>query len=175
MMTGNLDMGGFEEMVERFSRPMLAMAYRYTFDWDGAGDICQDTWMKVFEKMYKYDGRVPFERWLFAVHRNICLGFLRQRKRRREISADERGMIVDRLVSGDAGPDDLASLSMMRERILEEASALPERQRTVFAMIDLEQMTIGEAAGVLGIKPVSVRTNLFHARRRIAEGLGRSE
>jgi DNA-directed RNA polymerase specialized sigma24 family protein len=42
-------------------------------------------------------------------------------------------------------------------------------------MIDLEEMTVDETAGLLGIKPVSVRTNLFHARKRIAGILRGSE
>ena len=62
-----------------------------------------------------------------------------------------------------------------RERILEAASQLPDRQGAVFAMIDLEQMTIDEAARILGIKPVSIRTNLYHARKRIARVLRGSE
>ena len=74
----------------------------------------------------------------------------------------------DQYISRETGPDRLAELSQTRERILEEAAKLPDRQGTVFAMIDLEQMTIDEAAGILGIKPVSIRTNLYHARKRIA-------
>jgi len=81
----------------------------------------------------------------------------------------------DRFVSRETAPDKRAELSQARERILVAASRLPDRQRTVFAMIDLEQMTIDEAAGILGIKPVSIRTNLYHARKRIAGVLRGSE
>ena len=69
----------FRNLVDRYAKPLLAMAYRYTFDWDSAKDVCQDTWLRIYEKISMYDGRVPFERWLFAVHRNICLNFLRKK------------------------------------------------------------------------------------------------
>ncbi len=160
----------FQDLVTRYAKPLLSIAYRYTFDWESAKDVCQDTWLRVYEKISMYDGRVPFERWLFAVHRNICLSFLRKRKRRREVQADR-----DIYDSREAGPERNAELSQARERILEAASRLPDRQRTIFAMIDLEQMTIEEAAGLLGIKSVSIRTNLHHARKRIAGVLRGSE
>jgi len=165
-----LSSGGFADLVKRHSRPLLAMAYRYTFDWESARDLCQDTWLRVYEKISMYDGRVPFERWLYAVHRNICLSFLRKRKRR-----GETHMIPDIYRSKEMDPGRTAELACARERILEAASRLPERQRAVFAMIDLEEMTVDEAAGLLGIKHVSIRTNLFHARKRIAGFLRRSE
>ena len=165
----------FEILVGKYARLLLAMAYRYTFDWESAKDICQETWLKVYKKISGYDGRVPFERWLFAVHRNVCLSFLRKRKRRREIAVDALEAGPDRFVSPEVGPDRRAELAQARERILEAASVLPERQRAVFAMIDLEQMTIREVAGILGLKTVSIRTNLFHARKKIAGILRGSE
>jgi len=160
----------FAALVSKYARPMLAMAYRYTFDWESSRDLCQDTWLRVFDKIKLYDGRVPFERWLFAVHRNLCLSFLRKRKRRGETPLHQ-----ETFESGEKGPERMAELAQARERILEAASCLPERQRTIFALIDLEQMTMEEAAALLGIKPVSVRTNLHHARKRIAGILRGSE
>ncbi len=160
----------FKDLVDRYAKTLLSMAYRYTFDWDSAKDVCQDTWLRVYEKISVYDGRVPFERWLFAVHRNVCLDFLRKRKRRKEMILDQ-----DIHISPGAGPDHHAEFSEARKMILDAASHLPDRQRTVFAMIDLEQMTIDEAAGIIGIKPVSIRTNLYHARKRIAGFLRGSE
>ena len=160
----------FKNLVDRYAKPLLSMAYRYTFDWESAKDICQDTWLRVYEKISLYDGRVPFERWLYAVHRNICLTFLRKRKRRREIPAEQ-----DIFESRETGPQRQAELTQARERILEAASRLPDRQGSVFAMIDLEQMTMDEAAELLGIKPVSIRTSLYHARKKIAAVLQGSE
>lgn len=160
-----------EDLVERYTKPLLAMAYRYTFDWESSQDLCQETWLRILRKISVYDGRVPFERWLFAVHRNICLDYLRKRKRRREVTCES----LDLLVSGAPGPDKETEFTETRRRILDAASRLPDRQRTVFAMIDLEQMTVAEAAGVTGIKPVSIRTNLFHARKAVARALRGSE
>lgn len=158
----------FEALVSRYAKPLLSIAYRYTFDWESAKDVCQDTWLRVYEKITLYDGRVPFERWLFAVHRNICLNFLRKKRIRREIQPADGETPQEFFISRETAPDKGAELSQARERILAAAAELPERQRTVFAMVDLEQKTIDEAAGILGIKPVSIRTNLHHARKRIA-------
>jgi RNA polymerase sigma-70 factor (ECF subfamily) len=165
----------FKDLAERYAKPLLAMAYRYTFDWESAKDVCQDTWLRICEKISIYDGRVPFERWLYAVHRNICLDFLRKRRRRREVVSEAAQTAQDGSVSRETAPDKCAELAQARKRILDAAVKLPDRQRAVFAMIDLEQMTIDEAAGILGIKPVSIRTNLYHARKRIAGILQGSE
>ena len=169
------DRTGFRTLVEAFTRPLVAMAYRYTWDWEAARDLCQDTWVRVYEKLAVFDPGRSFSGWLFTIHRNLCLSYLRRPARRREESlAGPDGLVRD---WPDARPGP-AELFERRETVRRVRAALPElsdRQREVFALVDLEQMDQQEAARVLGMTHATLRTTLHAARRRLADLLRPSE
>ena len=102
------DRTAFQELVECMSRPLMAAAYRYTGDWEGARDLVQETWLRVWRHLPSYDPGRPFRPWLLAIHRNVCLTFVRERARRREDVVD--GEALERLappVAADEGFDAL--------------------------------------------------------------------
>jgi len=80
----------FKRLVDSLTRPLIAMAYRYTLDWESARDITQETWVRVYKKIDGYDSERPFRSWLYAVHRNACLSHLRRPFLRREGSYGRR-------------------------------------------------------------------------------------
>ena len=64
--------------VETLSRPLMALAYRYTRDWEWARDLTQETWVKVHEHIGRYEKARSFTSWLYAIHRNGCRDHLRR-------------------------------------------------------------------------------------------------
>ncbi len=163
---GNQD--SFRVLVEALTRPLMAMAYRYTHDWETARDLTQETWLKVYESIQRYDPARPLRSWLLAIHRNGCLSHLRKAAVQRELVTEDEALA--RLVPADAAPD--AQESLEREEFgahLRSALAgLSESQRRVFSCVDMEQMGQAEAAQYLGMKFATLRTTLYFARKRLA-------
>ena len=161
------DRESFRSLVEALTRPLIATAYRYTGDWEWARDLTQDTWVRVFRGIGRYDGRRPFPAWLRAIHRNVCLDHLRRPWVRHEEAAHP-----DALARVAAPPHESPSRVLERSdllrRIRAAAAHLSEIQRQVFVRVDLEQRPQQAVAGELGLKFTTLRATLHHARRKVA-------
>jgi RNA polymerase sigma-70 factor (ECF subfamily) len=164
------DPRAFRTLVETLSRPLIALAYRYTNDWEWARDLTQDTWARVHQRIDRYDPGRSFSAWLHAVHRNGCLDHLRRKWVRHEAMPGDE--VLARL-GGPALDDPHADLERkeFHERLLMAVRSLSESQRQVFLRVDLEQTGQKEVARALGMKPGTLRATLHYARRRVAAAL----
>lgn len=186
-------MDSFKRIVNAMSRPLIAMAYRYTRDWESARDLCQDTWLTVYEKISQYEPERPFSIWLFTIHRNGCLSFIRRAAFRREVpsidadiqtggcdEASARSQVAAQAqaaVRAGGCSDPLASFERREfsRRLREAISCLTERQFVVFTRVDIEQIGQAETARALGMNPATLRTTLHNARKRLAARLRKME
>ena len=164
----NGDQRGFETLVNTESRALIALAYRYTGDWEVARDLTQDTWLRVHERIHRWDSTKSFRAWLLAVHRNGCLDHLRRAWVRYEATPGDEAMGRLRLISGDGNPEEDLERREFHERLLAALGELSESQRQVFVRVDLEQSDQKEVAHALGIKYTTLRTTLHFARKRLA-------
>ncbi|GMV03834.1 MAG: DNA-directed RNA polymerase sigma-70 factor [Gemmatimonadota bacterium] len=162
------DEESFRRLVDALTRTLIAMAYRYTGDWEWARDLTQETWIRVHEQISRYDPSRSFVSWLHAVHRNACLDHVRRAWVRRE-AAVPPGELAR---AGGAAADDPAlevERREFRQRVLAVARGLSESQRQVFVRVDVEQREQAEVAREMGIRPGTLRTTLHFARRRMAQ------
>ncbi len=166
---------GFRTLVESMTRPLIAMAYRYTRDWEWARDLTQETWIRVHERIGRYDPSRSFRSWLFTVHRNGCLDHLRRTRVRPEHVPDNDGQRALQLVPDPQSVEEDFERREFHERILGAVDRLSESQRQVFVRVDLEQGNQREVAEALGMNPTTLRTTLHHARGRIAGMLRNAE
>jgi RNA polymerase sigma-70 factor (ECF subfamily) len=120
----------------------------------------------VLRKISSYRGEAKFSTWLFSVTRNQALEEAR-RKGRREKKMDrwrvEAGNGQSSWNRGDTGVDRQRLGSLIRTFVQE----LPERQREVFQLADLQGLSSPEIGEILGLAPVSVRAALLKARRSL--------
>ncbi len=169
------DRQSFESLVGSKSRALIAMAYRYTGDWETARDLTQDTWVRVHEQIHRWDPKKPFRAWLLTVHRNCCLDHLRRAWVRHETAPGDQAIANLRLVSGLGNPEEDLERRDFHQRLLIALGELSESQRQVFVRVDLEQNDQKEMAQALGIKYATLRTTLHFARRRLATLLRSTE
>ena len=165
------DEEAFREIVETMTRPLAAAAWRYAQDWDTARDLCQETWIRVWETIDRYDPGRSFAAWLFTIHRNNCLSWLRRASTRREVATDR----PLRIVREHEGPDRRCERGEFVRRVLGAARTLPDRQREVFLAVDVEQRPRVEVETMLGMSEATLRTTLHNARKRVARLLGATE
>ncbi|HSG09106.1 MAG TPA: RNA polymerase sigma factor [Longimicrobiales bacterium] len=168
------DERSFRRLVDALTRTLIAMAYRYTGDWEWARDLTQETWIRVHQQIHRYDSTRSFVTWLHTVHRNGCLDHARRAWTRREspYGADALARL------GGEAPEDPARDVERREfheQVLQAAAGLSESQRQVFVRVDLEQGEQTQVARDLGIRPGTLRTTLHFARRKVAEALNALE
>jgi RNA polymerase sigma-70 factor (ECF subfamily) len=168
------DEPAFRTLVETLTRTLVAMAYRYTRDWEWARDLTQETWIRVHQNLDRYDTGRSFTSWLYTIHRNGCRDHLRRPWVRRESMPGDDAI---RDLQGTSSEDPQADLARkeFQERILAASETLSESQKEVFLRVDVEQGDQKEVARALGIRFGTLRATLHFARKRVAAVLRESE
>lgn len=169
------DEGSYRFLVESLTRPLLAMAYRYTKDWEMARDLTQDTWIRVYERIDRFDPGRSFKNWLMTVHRNGCLNHIRSASARLEVTGIEFPETAGTETGRGANPTRRLEHSEFMQCLNRAMERLSERERTVFSLVDIEHNGQTEAAEIIGIKPGTLRTTLHHARKKLADILRKME
>src|SRR5690242_9036476 len=93
------DADAFRVLVERHSRPLFRLAFRMTGNEQDAEDVVQETLLRVYRRIERFDERSSFRTWLYRITVNCSLDLVRARKRRSEQSALKRDEMDDPLES----------------------------------------------------------------------------
>ncbi len=143
-------------VLAREAQPHLWRFLRHlTGDAELAADLTQETLLRVHRSLRTFRGRSRFTTWLFRIARNVALDELRARERRpRTVEADER------IAPPSAGP---ASSVEIRAAV----ATLPLAQREAFVLAEVYGLPYREVGEVLGVPVGTVKSRVFHARRRL--------
>jgi RNA polymerase sigma-70 factor (ECF subfamily) len=130
-----------------------------------AEDVVQATYVKAFTKLDSFRGDSAFSTWLTRIALNEALGRKRRQRPTMDITTMEETAEV--IAFPGASPEAEAGRHEMRDMLATAIDKLPEPFRLVFVMREIEELDIAETAATLGIKPETVKTRLFRARRLI--------
>lgn len=155
------DRAAFGELVERYAAQARRVARAVLDDPDDADDAAQDGFLSALVKLGQYDARRPFGPWLMRIVANAATDRRRRRKVRRAEPLDPA------LVGGGPRPDAAAVQNELGARLRAALAELPERRRTAVVLFDVEGYSHAEIAGMLGIPEGTVRSEVFHGRRRL--------
>jgi RNA polymerase sigma-70 factor, ECF subfamily len=151
----------FGTLVERYAGQARRVARAVLGDPDDADDAAQDGFLSALVKLGQYDTRRPFGPWLMRIVANAAT----DRRRRRSVRRAEP--LDTSLVGGGPRPDVAAVRSELNGRLRAALAELPERRRKAVVLFDVEGYSHAEIAGMLGIPEGTVRSEVFHARRRL--------
>lgn len=162
------DRTAFRKLFESFTRPLVAVAFRYTLDWEAARDLTQETWIKVYENIERYDPSRPFKGWLYSIHRNCCISYLRSPAFRYESTARKASIEPTQIPSRASDPCKPVEASEFSVMLRKAMLKLTDSQRAVFTMVDIEQNSRKDAAEMLGMNGSTLRVTLRNARLKLA-------
>jgi RNA polymerase sigma-70 factor, ECF subfamily len=161
------DAAAFAALVRRHLRPAVRLAARLLGDDDAAEDVVQESFLAVLEAVDTFDEARSFAPWFYRIVANRCSNERRARARR-PTEALPPGLATER-----PGPERDAERSRLRGRLGAALAALPDRQREVLLLYDVDGFTGPEIAELLGISSGTVRWHLHQARaamRAILDG-----
>lgn len=163
------DDSAFTTLVTRFQPAVFRWALMFANDPDDAEDISQEVFVRTYRQLGNYRSDGPLEAWLYRITRRTAIQMRRTRSRRGRLALSPGARPARDVYTTDPGG------RVDRERaavvIHELFAGLPRRQREIFDLVDLQGLSPAEAADRTGMKPVSVRANLFKARKAIRESL----
>lgn len=165
---------GAEAAFARHVLPQVDVLYRValsiTRNPPDAEDLVQDTMLRAFRSIARFDGRHP-RAWLLTIMRNAQIN--RVRRRRPGLLADpEEFAARDAGMADDAAGPEQVVMDRQFDSVVEDAYlALPEKFREVIDLVDLAGLSYDEAAAVLEVPQGTVMSRLHRGRKRIRESL----
>lgn len=171
------DVGAFRHLMTRCNQRLFRVARGMLASDHEAEDVVQQAYVSAYEKLGTFRGQSALLTWLTRIVINEAKQRMRDRKHTVDVEALERESTSASQVipfPGRPGGEDPATGAERAElrRLLEAAiSELPSTFRVVYLLREVEECTVEEAAELLGIKPETVKTRLFRARRLLREVL----
>jgi RNA polymerase sigma-70 factor (ECF subfamily) len=155
------DRSAFGELVGRYADQARRVARAVLQDPDDADDAAQDAFLAALVKLDQYDANRPFGPWLLRIVANSATDRRRRRTVRRAEALDQE------LVGGGPQPDTVAERQVFLGRLRQALNELPARRRMAVVLFDVEGYSHAEIAEILGMPEGTVRSEVFHARRRL--------
>lgn len=156
----------FEELLRRYEGKVYRLCCALLRDRAQAEDAAQESLVRVWKALDRYDGRASLSSWIYAITRNRCLTALERRR-----SLDSLDALDDEAEFGSAAAPEPAD--GRAEQLLALVELLPERLRRVLMLYYYEERSVSEVALMLGCPEGTVKTMLFRARATLTEMLQR--
>ncbi len=137
----------FDELVRRHQIKIHDLCYKMVRNYDDAKDLAQETFIKAYRKIDKFGGRSKFSTWLYRIAVNNCLNFLKKQRPTEELYEEITS-------SGKEDPVQIYKSKKFGEMIKTAVAKLPEVQKAVFTLRNLEDLSYQEVSDILK-KPVS--------------------
>jgi RNA polymerase sigma-70 factor (ECF subfamily) len=159
----------FAELYDRHERRVYGFCLRLLGNPPDAADATQETFMRLLKRLPALDGReLNFLAYVFTVARHACYDIIQARKRV-ELSGEEIEASGPEPGAIEEDPERAAMLAATRELAERAHARLPERQREVLALRELEGLSYEEIGEVLELKPNAVAQLISRARVKLAE------
>jgi len=164
----------FGELVDRYDKRLLNFVYRTVGDRERAQDLVQETFVRVYRHLHRFDQTKKFSTWIYTIASNLAKNELRNRSRnplvlfqtiKKNWEADHRPLEWE---DPKLRPDDLFRKRHLKELVEKAVAQLPEHHRIVFVLRELEGKTYEDIAEITGCNLGTVKSRLNRARNNFA-------
>lgn len=169
------DVDAFRLLVERYSRAVYRIAYRITGNCQDAEDVVQETFLKVYKQLDRFESRASFGTWLHRIAMNCSVDLLRSRPRREQ--AEENETLEEIAAAGPPSgahaisPERLVSSAEVSDRVRTAMARLSPLERAAFVLRHFEGQSIEEIGRALGVRQNAAKHCIFRAVRKMRVAL----
>ncbi|HEX4165721.1 MAG TPA: RNA polymerase sigma factor [Bryobacteraceae bacterium] len=165
----------FRVLVERHTPPVFRLAFLMTNNEQDAEDVVQETFLRSYRHIDKFDGRAAFGSWLHRICVNCSLNLIRTRKNRKEQLPDlndETGFNwLDQVTAGSPSPERLTESGQIAAMLGPALDMLTESERAAFILRHYEGSPIEAIAQTLGVQPGAAKQTIHRAVRKLRTAL----
>ncbi len=172
------DKTAFEELICKYDKNVLSIAFTYIGNSEDAKDIYQEVFLRVYKGIKKFEFRSEFSTWLYRVTTNVCLTYRSQKKKFAYTSLDEESNDEDGeqrsladMISDGGTSDERALSTEISEHIDNGLEKLSPQQRMVFTLKHYKGYKIKEISSIMNCTEGTVKNYLFFATQRMREHL----
>lgn len=161
------DHDAFRSLVERHTQAVYRVAWRITGNTIDAEDMVQETFLRAWRQLGKFDGRAAFGTWVHRIAANCSLDHIRARKGKVEATEDP----LARVPHGGPSPERLAQSAEITGLLMPALDELTEMERAAFILRHYEGLPILEISRVLGVEAGAAKHSVFRAVQKLRRAL----
>ena len=163
------DNGAFEELLLLHQKKVYNLCLRMSANPDDALDLSQEAFLKAWKSLGQYQFEASFSTWLFRLTRNVCIDFLRRKKRRQETSLTENYEDSDEgaelsIADPQPLPEQQAITNETRLELAQAMERLAPDHREILQLRVIENLPYEQIAEILDIRVGTVKSRLARAR-----------
>ncbi len=163
------DNGAFEELLLLHQKKVYNLCLRMSANPDDALDLSQEAFLRAWRSLGQYQFEANFSTWLFRLTSNICIDFLRRKKRRQETSLTESYDDSDEgaelsVPDAQPGPEQQAITNETKIELARAMEQLSPEHREILQLRVIEDLQYEQIADILGVRVGTVKSRLARAR-----------
>lgn len=165
------DTSAFEQLLDRYQKRVYHQALRMLGNPEDAADVTQEVFLKVWKGLPNFREESGFATWLYRLTDHAAIDLLRAEKKRQGDSSLDDG-VTDLLTADPSpGPQQSAEQKELQQAVAAALSALPEEQRRILILREINGLSYEEIGDVLNLPPGTVRSRLARSRAALAKRL----
>ncbi|HLH81184.1 MAG TPA: sigma-70 family RNA polymerase sigma factor, partial [Chthonomonas sp.] len=170
------DRRAFDALVRMHEKRVYNLAYRLSGNYDEAGDITVEAFLRVYQAINNFRGDANFSTWLYRIVTNVYLDRRKRQKNRQTLSLEEyveleESQVTRQIEDPSPGPEELVEAQQRQELLQKAIESLPEYQRAMIVLYHVDGLSYEEIAEVLSLPIGTVKSRLNRARLALREKL----
>jgi RNA polymerase sigma-70 factor (ECF subfamily) len=162
------DDDAFRVLVERHGRAVFRLAFRMTGNEQDAEDVVQESFLRAYRQLGRFESRADFGTWLYRIVANCSVDLMRARQSRQDQSRKESlDVMTVEPATENHGPERLAESGEIAERVREALGELSPLERAAFILRHHEGRSIQEISSTLGLGASAAKHSVFRAVRKL--------
>ena len=167
------DSEAFRSLVEQHSRSAFRLAFRMTGNEHDAEDVVQDSFLRAYRQLGRFESRAHFGTWLHRIVANCSVDLLRARRSRQGFArAEDLDAAVALPPADSPGPERLARSAEIQRSVAGALGQLSPLERAAFTLRHYEGRSIAEIGSTLGLGTSAAKHSVFRAVRKLRAALG---
>ncbi len=161
----------FRVLVDRHARAIFRLAYRMVGNEQDADDVVQETFLRAYRQIGRFESRANFGTWLYRIAVNCAVDLLRQRPRREQGQPDDGPEPGLTEADANPSPERLTFSAEIQEKVEAALHHLSEAERAAFVLRHFEGQSIDEIGHVLGLRTSATKHTVFRAVQKMRRAL----
>lgn len=154
----------FTRLMERYQKALYWQIRRMVFDHDEADDLLQNTFIRCYQSLHRFESRSSLYTWLYRIATNLCLSHLSQKKRHRMLSLSDDTVLMEAELKQVTPQERMGSPEFLLEKAM---LRLPPKQRLVFQMRYYDEMPYEQMSEILGTSTGALKASYHLAFKKV--------
>lgn len=153
----------FEWLVNFYEKRIFGFIYNMIHNRDTAEELTQDTFVKIYENLYKYNSKRPIKPWIFKIAYNITLNYIKKNK---------KSMFLKEVSHTDMFQEEINNIEI-KDILIRELDDIKPDSRMIVILKIMEDLTFEQIASMIGISVSSTKLKFYRSKKFLIKKIGK--